>query len=177
VPAPLRFESPRRELRGSYCGLVDEVLALGEELIPFPLRFPHDDFEALLARLQDCAQGIGIADGFVPHTTWWLVRGASDVVGVVNLRHRLTPALENDGGHIGYGIRPSARRQGLGREILAQALVKARERGLARVRLTCARKNTASAKIIVDNGGVLDSEGFVFERGEFVRRYWIELRS
>lgn len=176
MPAPLRLESPRRGLRDSYRGFVDEVLALGEELIPFPLRFPHDDFEALLARLHDCAQGIGIPDGFVPHTTWWLVRGASDVVGVVNLRHRLTSALVNDGGNIGYGIRPSARRQRLGREILAQGLVKARAHGLARVRLTCARKNTASARIILDNGGVLDSEGFIFERGEVVQRYWIELR-
>lgn len=172
-----RLLSPGLALRDSYRGLVDEVLALGEELIPFPLRFPYDDFDALLERLENCAKGIGIPAGFVPHSTWWLVQGTSEVLGVVNLRHRLTPALENDGGHIGYGIRPSARRHRFGREILAQALVKAREHGLARVRLTCARKNTASARIILDNGGVLDSERFILERGKVVQRYWIDLRS
>ncbi len=175
MQAALRLMRPGPELRDSYRSFVGEVIALGEEPIPFPLRFAHDDFDALLERLDACSRGVGIPQDFVPHTTWWLARGDAEVVGVVNLRHRLTPALERDGGNIGYGIRPCARRGGLGSEILRLTLAKAREQGLARVRLTCSRKNTASAKIILKNGGVLDSEAFVFERGEMVQRYWIEL--
>ena len=67
------------------------------------------DFDAFLARLNDCAAGIGIPDGFVAHSTFWLVRYDAEVVGVSNIRHTLTPALRQVGGHIGYGIRPSAR--------------------------------------------------------------------
>jgi len=94
---------------------------------------------------------------------------------VSNLRHRLNPALLLHGGHIGYGIRPSTRRKGLGREILGQTLAFARQLGLGRVLVTCAKENAGSARIIVANGGALHSEEFIPERGEIVQRYWIDL--
>lgn len=72
-------------------------------------------------------------EGFAPQSTLWLER-AGEYLGAVSLRHTLmNDFLEKIGGHIGYGIRPGARGQGLAKLALAGALDRARELGLHRV--------------------------------------------
>ena len=173
----LVLATPHAALGASYQRLVAEVTGAGEKLIPFPLAFPSDDIDALLLRLEACARGIDLPEGFVPHSTYWLVRDRTEVVGVANLRHALTPALRVEGGNIGYGIRPSARGRRYGVAILALALARARDIGLDRVLLTCAKSNVASARTIERNGGVLADEAYLPERGEVVLRYWIDVAS
>jgi predicted acetyltransferase len=168
---------PDSALRDSYRELVAEFAAAGEKLVPFVLQFEHDDFDAFILRLGDCSRGIGVPPGFVAHSTYWLVGDRGEVVGVSNIRHALTPALRREGGNIGYGIRPSARRQGLGIAILRESLHRAAGLGLSRVLLTCGKANIGSAKSILRNGGVLDSEEYLPDRGEMVQRYWIETGS
>ncbi len=170
----LELVPPDMAYRDSYRGMVAEVAAAGESPVPFVLGLEHDDFAALLGQLQDCARGIGIPAGFVAHSTWWLVRNHAEVVGVSNIRHALTDGLRREGGNIGYGIRPSVRRQGLGIAILRKSLARAAERGMQRVLVTCAKANVGSARSIVRNGGVLESEEYLPARGEIVQRYWIE---
>jgi predicted acetyltransferase len=172
---PLELVEPAHQYRVSYSSLVTELVESGEQFVPFTLRFEHSDFDALLARLHDCAQGVGLPRGFVPHSTYWLVRDRTEVVGVANIRHALTPALRREGGNIGYGIRPSARGCGMGNEILGLALVRARALGLWEVLLTCGKGNAVSAKVILRHGGVLESEEFLPDRGEIVQRYWIKI--
>lgn len=173
----LRLQSPSADLRDSYRSLIAELESAGEKRVPFTLSFAFDDFEALLARLRDESNGIGLPEGFVPHSTFWLVRNGEEIVGVSNLRHSLTPFLLREGGNIGYGIRPSARRNGYGREILKMTLREARSLGLARVLVTCGKSNLGSVRIILAAGGVFESEEFSVERDEMVRRYWIDLKS
>lgn len=170
----LELIPPGARFRDSYRSLVAECVASGQALVPFTLAFEHADFDDLVAKLQGCAQGIGVPTGFVAHSTFWLIRGETEVVGVSNIRHSLTPALRREGGNIGYGIRPSARRQGYGNAILRQSLQRAADFGLARVLITCGKQNIASAKTIVRNGGVLESEDYLADRGEVVQRYWID---
>ncbi|MEP7060891.1 MAG: GNAT family N-acetyltransferase [Betaproteobacteria bacterium] len=172
---PLELVEPAGQYRVSYSSLVTELVESGEQFIPFTLGFEHNDFDALLARLRDCAQGIGLPQGFVAHSNYWLVRDGSEVVGVANIRLALTPALRREGGNIGYGIRPSARGCGMGNEILRLALMRARTLGLWEVLLTCGKDNAVSAKVIVRHGGVLESEEFLPDRGEIVQRYWIKV--
>ena len=160
--------------RDSYRSLVQEVAAAGEKPVPFVLGFEHADFNAFLGRMEDCARGVGIPAGFVAHSTYWLVRDHTEVVGVSNIRHTLTAGLRREGGHIGYGIRPGARRQGLGIAILRGSLACAAELGIARVLVTCAKSNVGSARSILRNGGALESEEYLADRGEVVQRYWIE---
>lgn len=173
MPPVLALVPPNASLRDSYRGLVAECVANGEALVPFTLAFEHADFDAFLAKLSDCAAGVGVPHGFVAHSTFWLVRDQTEVVGVSNIRHALTPALRREGGHIGYGIRPSSRRQGLGVAILRHSLQRAAGLGLSRVLISCGKSNIASASVIVRNGGVLESEEFLADRGEVVQRYWI----
>jgi predicted acetyltransferase len=167
---------PNVAFRESYRGLVAEFLAAGEKLVPFTLAFDHDDFDAFVDRLDACSRGIDVPAGFAPHSTFWLVRDACDVVGVSNIRHCLTPALRREGGHIGYGIRPGARGQGLGVVILRESLARAAELGIEHALLTCAKHNRPSAKSILRNGGRFDSEEYLPERGELVQRFWIANR-
>lgn len=171
----LELIEPTPDLQASYIGLIRELVERGEPLIPFPLQFPYDDFSGLLEDLAAYAVGERLPLGFVPHSTYWLVRDGEEVVGVSNLRHELNERLRREGGHIGYGIRPSARGQGFGTEILRLTLRRAEELGLHRVLLVCDRDNEASARTILANGGVLESEESLSDGGGTMQRYWIDL--
>lgn len=138
-----------------------------------PFAFP-EDFSAYVKRLRDESEGRGLPNGYVPCDTFWLVCRDGSIVGESSLRHRLTPALEDCGGHIGYAVRPSARRKGYGTRLLALTLQKAEELGLRRVLITCAPTNAASARIIEKNGGRLASED-LNRQGRPTLRFWIDL--
>ena len=170
------LEQPHKRFERSYRGLVDEFKSRGERLVPFTLAFEYQTFEDLLARFRDNSMGIGLPEGFVPHSSFWLVQGL-EVVGVSNLRHELTDALRLEGGHIGYGIRPSLRGKGFGTAILQHTLDRAKSIGLKKVLLTCGKGNIFSAKVILSNGGVLETEEFYPPRNEILQRYWIDLAT
>ena len=51
---PPRLVVPSAPHKDSYRALVAEFVARGEPLIPFPLSFPHENFEAFLAQLAGC---------------------------------------------------------------------------------------------------------------------------
>ncbi len=101
----------------------------------------------------------------------WIVDGET-VLGGIALRHNLDAALLHAGGHVGFGLRPSARGRRLGVWALMQMLGEAREIGLPRVLLVCALDNLASAKAIERCGGVLEDVRDT-TLGP-VRRYWID---
>jgi predicted acetyltransferase len=136
------------------------------------------DFAGYLAVITDQTRNIRLPTGEivpkVPFSLHWLTDG--DVfIGEASLRHQLNAHLMREGGHIGYGIRPSYRGRGYGRRILALALAECRTLGLERVLVTCLESNAASARIIEVNGGVL--ENVIVDpagRGR-VCRYWIEV--
>ena len=105
-------------------------------------------------------------EGWVPYTVKWIVdRGV--YVGRISLRHRLTDPLYSWGGHIGYGVRPSARRRGVATEALAQMLRVCAERHIDPVLVTCDIDNVASRRTIEHNGGVYEDT----RQGKL--RYWI----
>jgi predicted acetyltransferase len=115
--------------------------------------------------------------GKVPQNDFFLLRNQTTIVGRSGLRHWLTPALQNVGGHIGYRIRPAERCKGYGTLLLALTLVEARKLGLERVLLTCDSDNIGSRKIIERNGGQLASESPASPEGILVARYWIVFPS
>ncbi|TDP91078.1 GNAT family N-acetyltransferase [Labedaea rhizosphaerae] len=106
--------------------------------------------------------------GWVTCTTWWWCEG-STYLGRIALRHELTEQLRTVGGHIGYDVRPSARRQGHATAMLAAVLPHARERGIDELLLTCDPDNVGSQRVIEANGGVFEGE----REGKF--RYWISV--
>jgi len=171
----LKLIAPTAALEESYRSYVAEAQAADELLVPWVLGFDADDFPALLTRLSDASDGKGVSEDFVPHTTYWTIDAAGEIVGVANIRHRLNENLLLEGGHIGYSIRPSLRGRGLATRQLALALEVAGLRGIRRVLVVCERDNPASARVIEKNGGCMESEVTAEETGKLMRRYWIEL--
>jgi predicted acetyltransferase len=170
-----RLELPSPRFGESYIALVEEFRERGEPYVPFTLKYSTDDFGAFLARLKACSEGAEIANGFVAHTTYWLVGDDQHVIGVSNLRHDLTDSLRREGGHIGYGIRPTMRRRGYATRILAETLLKAKALGIARALVTCDKGNVGSARTILKNGGVFHSEERLPGHEDIKQRYWISL--
>ena len=171
---PASFERLHPRHADSWRSLVREFDERGEMRVPFPLDWDCSDFPGLVAKLDGCARGEGLPEGFVPHSTFCLVADG-EVVAVSNLHHRLTDRLRVEGGNIGYGVRPSARRRGHATEILRRTLDEARAVGLDEVLLTCAKDNPGSIGTIVKCGGRYADEVFVESRGKVVQRYWIAL--
>lgn len=122
--------------------------------------------------LEDMAAKEAGLDNRMLNTNYFLIAGER-IVGMVNIRHGLNDYLHQIGGHIGYGIRPSERRNGYATHLLSEALHVTDQLGIRSVLVTCNEDNTASAKVIINNGGVED-ESFTEPHGNVVRRFWIE---
>ncbi len=114
-----------------------------------------------------------VAEGWVPSTTLLALDENNTLVGMIDIRHRLNDYLRQFGGHIGYSVCPTARRQGAATEMLAMAKDECRKLGIRKRLVTCDKTNTASAATIRKNGGVLENE--VYEDDVLMQRYWITL--
>lgn len=95
------------------------------------------------------------------------------IIGSIKLHHLLTPELEN-GGHIAYGIRPSERKKGYGKQQLLLVLDVARKMKIPKVLIVCNKDNVASAKTVISCGGLLTNENI--NEGIEQQHYWIDLR-
>lgn len=146
----------------------------GETIVPWVVGKDPAEFEAMVQFLLDNEKGDNLPEGWVPDSTYWLINENNRLLGAVNIRHRLTEKLMECGGHIGYGIRPSERQKGYATRLLNLALEKLTEIGVEKALITCDETNIASAKVILNNGGVADYD-FVEEDGNVVKRFWIEL--
>lgn len=134
-----------------------------------------EGFSAWLGRLRrEADTSVPPEEGKVHATYWWVVEQGT-YLGAITLRHALNDYLRAVGGHIGFGIRPSARRRGLARWALGAVLPRAHALGLDRVLITCDDDNVASARTIEANGGVLEDVRSV--DGGLKRRYWVELAA
>lgn len=126
-----------------------------------------DGFAAYVARLvAEREEDTLRPEGFVPCTTLWWVEGDT-FIGRLAIRHRLTPFLIDTGGHIGYDVRASRRRQGHATAMLAAGLPIARKLGIDRALLTCDEDNIGSRAVIEGAGGLYEDS----RQGK--RRYWV----
>lgn len=130
-----------------------------------------EGFQAFVARLLREADDNQPLPADRVHCSYrWMTEGRN-VVGAIALRHDLNDFLLAAGGHIGYGVRPSARRRGLAGWALGQMLTHAWGRGMDRVLITCDENNEASRRTIERCGGVLeDVRDTALGR---TRRYWV----
>ncbi len=170
----IKLIAPSEVLRGAYMDFLADFARAGEAEIDGAGGDAKGDFDGFVRRQKDYASGVNLPDGLVPASTFWLVR-ENKILGVCNIRHRLIEKLRDFGGHIGYSIRPSERSKGYGTLMLKLALEKAKAIGIERVLITCAKDNTASQRLILKNGGVLDSESYSEQAGRITQRYWVEL--
>ena len=104
----------------------------------------------------------------VHSSNFWIAED-DEFLGYLAVRHRLNDFLLEQGGHIGYSVRPTRRREGHASRALLLALGESRRLGLERVLVTCDDDNLPSRLTIERAGGVLEDQ-----RGDKLR-YWIDL--
>jgi predicted acetyltransferase len=92
--------------------------------------------------------------GTVPSLELWWVDG-TEYLGRVSIRTPLTDALREDGGNLGYDVRPSVRRRGHATAMVAAAKPHAHRLGIDPALLTIDESNVASLGVARRNGGVV----------------------
>ena len=141
---------------------------------------PHDggfwdtenfSYEDWLENNQNQEMGINLPEGWVPAIQLVAFSVKDKAIGFLNLRLRLSNFLLEEGGHIGYSIRPSERGKSYAKETLRQGLQVAKEKNIKKALVTCSVNNPASRAVILANGGLIED---VRNR---VERYWIEVAN
>lgn len=166
----LSLVCPSEELGQQFMEMVDEFREAGEA------HYLDEDviskgLDEYLKWLRNGETPALLSSNLVPWTAFWAMRDAR-LVGISSLRHWLSPWMAEFGGHIGYRVRPSARRLGLGTAILHLTLARAFERGIDPVLIVCTPDNEASIAIIKKNGGIYDRET-EREDGVCLHRFWV----
>jgi predicted acetyltransferase len=149
-------------------GAADDESMVGHEIRTYsatwadPQRFAEYVVQLNAQALAETAR----PDGHVPCTSWWWVEGDA-YLGRIALRHRLNDHLLLEGGHIGYDVRPTARRRGHATAMLGAVLSVAHGMGIDPALLTCDANNEPSRRTIEGHGGGLEDE----REGKL--RYWV----
>ena len=172
--ANITLQKPSIRYKDSYLEMLQEYRELEEKLIPWVLTLDAVPFQGLVETLHKQEKGFDLPPGYTPGSTFWLVENDRRILGATNIRHYLNDGLRRIGGHIGYGIRPSERQKGYATLMLRLALEKARKLGIPKVLLTCDKSNIASAKVMLNNGAMLESEEQI--DGRKTQRYWITIQ-
>ena len=136
----------------------------------------NDNFEDFLIELENNKNMKLYKPHLVDQSTFILVDNNNHIYGGTNIRHELNDSLLRHGGNIGYLIRPSERGNGYATLMLKLALEKCKELNISKVLITCREENTASAKVIENNGGKYENSLYIEEKGETYKRYWINLK-
>ena len=112
----------------------------------------------------------------VPAETYYLVREDDNkIIGMINIRLVLNERLQQCGGHIGYGIRPSERNKGYNKINLYLALLRCQNLGIKEVILDCDSSNLASSRTMESLGGIRIDEYYSEQEQCQVWRYIINV--
>jgi len=168
----MKLIKPNFNFKTEYLEMIEDWKKTNEKLVPFSLKYDKSDFKKFI-ELNEYFE-FHPKNGFVCHSTFWLLNKARKIVGTSNIRHSLNDKLLIEGGHIGYGISPTQRRKGYASKILALSLIEAKKLGIKKALLTCYEDNIGSKKVILKNGGIFRKEQMV--DGKLSLSFWIDIK-
>ena len=171
----IRLELPDKSHEQQVMSFRDDFLNNGDSLNGTAGLRGFDSYDEWLVDidLNSCEETV--EEGLVPATNYLAIREEdSKLVGIIEVRHRLSDYLLQFGGHVAYCVLKSERQKGYAKMMVKMAIEEAKDIGLDRLLVCCYKDNIASAKTILANGGVLENE--VIEDGDLVQRYWIEVQ-
>lgn len=166
----IKLEFPNETHREMYEGMLKEWSEF-EEIPTSPGRlFIWSTYEEFLGIIQ---KDVTENDNGVNSTLFFLV-GNDTILWAIQIRHSIDhPNLRETGGHIWYGIRPSARGNWYATKMLELALIEAEKLWIEKILISCHSDNPASEKVILKNGWVFRKE--VPHEGKILHTYWITL--
>ena len=133
-------------------GMLQEMPAIENGLSNPCHDVSYEEYQAWLGLSVEHAAGQNLPEGYVPYSMFWLYAGEKPV-GLGQLRHYLNDKLRRNSGHIGYGIRPTARGKGYGSALLSLLLDEAAKLGIAQALITVNTDNQPSLGVVRNNGG------------------------
>lgn len=147
-----------------------------EEIPTSPRRlFAWETYEEFLGIIEEDR----VNNGWWVNSTLFFFMDDEDILWALQIRHHIDhPRLSVDGdgwGHIGYGLRPSARGRWLAKEMLRLWLEEARKLSLEKVLISADETNLASWKTIETCGWILDRIIWRERDQKNLKLYWINL--
>ena len=173
----LKYEIPSLDRKQDAIDFINEFYEYNSEINGVGgLNRYLDNYEDWLKKLENDYTMIPNGQR-VPARTYFLVRESDNkIVGMSNLRLDLTEWLLENGGHIGYCIRPTERRKGYNKINLYLSLLEAKKHELDNVLLTASENNLGSVKTIEALGGILENKIPDYEdETVLMGRYWINV--
>lgn len=172
----IRLVYPSKEYEKKAFEYIQEFLEYNSEINGTGGLDRYNNYDEWLLKVDKDLDLPNIPEGRVPANTYFFVRMADNkIVGMINIRHKLNEFLFNEGGNIGYSIRPTERKKGYATLMLKLGLQKCRELNLNKILITCDKINVASSKVIQNNNGILENEVYSETFSEIIQRYWIYL--
>lgn len=136
----------------------------------------NETFDEMLERLNNRRKGKNISKRDVPATVYWIIVN-NDVVGTIDLRHKLNQDYFERLGHVAYYIKPEERKKGYATKALEIAIKKYRDKHIPKILITCFKDNVASSKVIIKNGGLLEKNIIDNITKKEISRYIITIRD
>lgn len=97
------------------------------------------------------------------------------MVGCMQVHNVLTERMKNYTGHVGYSVRPSERRKGYAKKMLAKAVDFLSSFGFEEIVVSCLPENEASKKTILSNGGEYIETVFLDEDKVYLEKFKIKI--
>ena len=132
-----------------------------------------DDY---LQHCTDTNDHTNLKSGHIPRSFFWFLDETGEAIGIVRIWHHLNESLKERTGHISYYIHRDKRGKGYGSEALRLALITLEDIGEKMGLVIADLDNIASTKVILANGGKLESIGRGGD-GRKYGRYWVQLDS
>jgi predicted acetyltransferase len=169
-PIDLVFDRPALRYREEFARWLADWM--GDEYEPYGWIFKRAwaDFPWYVALCEEVRANAHPPELAVPLEAHWAF-SEGELVGELYIFY----APMRGDNHIGYKVRPSARRRGVARALLDYGLQALRAKGISEARLTCDSENVASGALIESVGGKRLSDLYNAS-GTVSRRYVIELR-
>lgn len=119
----LRLILPSKKYKDEIMGYKREFIENNENMAGSAGLREAESFEKWLSAMDDNSKEETIREGLVPATTFIAISSFEEnLLGMIDIRHRLNEYLLNFGGHIGFSVRRSQRQRGYATQILVLAL-------------------------------------------------------
>ena len=164
----MTYRLPTKDDKEALMEYVQEHYDYGETKIHACMSFTTMEFDEWLDRVYRLNKK---ADNEWGRSDLYMVFFNDSFIGLINVRYEMAQELAEIYGHIGYSVRPSARRMGFATEMLRFGLKVMEDHGCKEAILGCIKPNIASARTMIRNGGQLIREGDGFDPNNINQYY------